>query len=440
MELCKIHDCETEAKLSPTGPALEFSIVMPCLNEARTLTACITKAHRFLESHGIAGQVIIADNGSTDGSQQLARDLGATVVQVEAKGYGAALAGGIAAARGRYVIMGDSDDSYDFSALEPYVEKLRDGYDLVMGNRFAGGIRDGAMPPLHRYFGNPILTRIGQIFFKSTCGDFYCGLRGFRKDAYDEMHLQCRGMEFALEMLVKATIFDMKVAEVPTVLWPDGRDRPPHLRSWRDGWRSLRFYLLFSPRWLFFYPGMVLMLLGIAFGLFLLPRPRTLGGITLDVHSLAYCATAVVLGYQAVLFSGFAKAFAIGAGLHPPSASFERRVNHATLEAGLVLGFLLGLGGLFGTIVAFTRWSGHGFGNLDPFQTMRIVIPSVLLMTLGCQTTFASFFLGLLQLQVHGPRSLPRDSHRRTNRPGGDAVGASTAEVPRTLDHPPAGE
>lgn len=421
---------------------LELTILMPCLNEAETLAVCIRKARGFLERTGISGEVVIADNGSTDGSQAIAEELGARVVPVPALGYGAALIGGIRAARGRYVIMGDSDDSYDFAALEPYVEKLRDGYDLVMGNRFAGGIRPGAMPRLHRYFGNPLLTRIGQIFFKSPCGDFYCGLRGFRKDAYDEMHLQCRGMEFALEMLVKATLFNMKVAEVPTVLWPDGRDRPPHLRSWRDGWRSLRFYLLYSPRWLFYYPGMMLMLLGIAFGLFLLPGPRNLGGITLDVHSLSYCATAVVLGYQAVLFSVFAKAFAIGVGLHPPSASFERRVNHATLEAGLVLGFLLGLGGLMGTIVAFTRWSSHGFGDLDPFQTMRIVIPSVLLMTLGCQTTFASFFLGLLQMQmqVQGPRSRPRDSDRQATRTGGDAVGASTAEAPRTPHHPPAGE
>ena len=257
--------------------AIEVSVVMPCLNEAETLEACIVKAQRALQEAHIAGEIVIADNGSTDGSLQIAERLGAKVVNVQAKGYGSALMGGIAAASGQYVVMGDADDSYDFGHIPRFIEELRKGADVVMGNRFRGGIQKNAMPPLHRYFGNPALTRLGQLFFKSPVGDFYCGLRGFRKDAYERMALRTTGMEFATEMVVKATLLELRIAEVPTTLSPDGRNRPPHLRTWRDGWRTLRFFLLYSPRWLFLYPGIALMLLGTALGLWLLPAPRKLG-------------------------------------------------------------------------------------------------------------------------------------------------------------------
>lgn len=389
----------------PTGDrGVELSIVMPCLNEARTLPVCIAKARHYLESRQIEGEIIVADNGSTDGSRELAQELGARVVAVPTRGYGAALSSGIAAARGEYVIMGDSDDSYDFGALDPFVQKLREGHHLVMGNRFIGGIRRGAMPPLHRYFGNPLLTHIGRVLFKSECGDFYCGLRGFRKDAFERMQLQCQGMEFALEMVVKATIFSMSVVEVPTTLSPDGRDRPPHLRSWRDGWRSLRFYLLFCPKWLFWYPGLALMLIGFLCGLWLLPGPRSVGGVTFDVHSLLFCGAAVVIGYQAVIFGIAAKFLATSAGLHPPNAKFEKQIGDVPMELVVIGGFLLGLVGLASSAIAFLEWIGKGFGPLDPFSMMRIAIPSVVAMMLGCQTVFSGFFLGLLRMLRQQPR------------------------------------
>ncbi|HJN81714.1 MAG TPA: glycosyltransferase family 2 protein, partial [Verrucomicrobiota bacterium] len=261
----------------PTSDLPEVSVVMPCLNEAETLAVCIQKATRCLAENGVSGEIIVADNGSTDGSRAIAEADGARVVPVEAKGYGSALMGGIAAARGRFVIMGDADDSYDFSALMPFIERLRDGSDLVMGNRFRGGIAPGAMPPLHRYLGNPVLSGLGRLFFRCPAGDFHCGLRGFSRAAYDRMKLQTTGMEFAGEMVVKSTLLGLRIAEVPTTLSPDGRSRPPHLRSWRDGWRNLRFMLLFSPRWLFLYPGLLLMLIGLGVGGWLLPEARQLG-------------------------------------------------------------------------------------------------------------------------------------------------------------------
>src|SRR5271165_1983666 len=266
--------------------ACEFTILMPCLNEAETLANCISKARAFIARSGCTGEVVIADNGSTDGSEAIAEANGARVVHVVERGYGSALLGGIRAARGRYVIMGDSDDSYDFSDLDAFVDKLRDGHALVMGNRFKGGIKPGAMPPLHRYLGNPVLTTVGRIFFRSPCGDFHCGLRGFDRAAILGLDLQAPGMEFASEMVVKATIHNLNIAEVPTTLWPDGRTRPPHLRSWRDGWRHLRFLLLFSPRWLFLYPGIGLMVAGAIMMAWLLPAPRTIGGVTFGIHTL----------------------------------------------------------------------------------------------------------------------------------------------------------
>jgi len=287
------------ARMTETPAPLELSIVMPCLNEAETVGRCIQKAQRSLAELGITGEIIVADNGSTDGSDVTATSVGARVVRVEAQGYGNALMSGISASRGKYIIMGDADDSYDFGNLGPFVEKLQEGFDLVMGNRFKGGIKRGAMPPLHRYLGNPVLTAIGKLFFKSPCNDFHCGLRGFNKTAIMKLDLRTTGMEFASEMVVKATLHNLRITEVATTLSPDGRSRPPHLRSWRDGWRHLRFLLLFSPRWLFLYPGALLMLVGFATGLWLLPGQRTVAGINFDIHTLLFAALAVIIGFQA---------------------------------------------------------------------------------------------------------------------------------------------
>ena len=390
---------------------VELSIVMPCLNEVRTLGACVGKAIRFLAEREIEGEVIVADNGSTDGSQELAKRLGARVVDVESRGYGAALAGGISAARGRYIIMGDSDSSYDFGNLMPFVEKLREGHDVVMGNRFRGGIESGAMPPLHKYFGNPLLTTIGRLFFKSPFGDFYCGQRGFTKAAVDAMDLQTNGMEYALEMLVKATMMGLSLAEVPVTLSPDGRDRPPHLRSWRDGWRSLRFYLLYSPRWLFFYPSLVLIIGGSLMGLWLISGPRHLGGVTLDVHTLVYCAAAVGLGAQLLSYSVFGKLLAITAGLHPRRTKIEALFTRVRAEWGIAAGAGLVLLGIAASAFATKLWAETHFGNLDPFRIMRIIIPAALSMTLGCQLIFSSFYLNLLQIQFRKmKRYLPQHS------------------------------
>jgi len=376
--------------------ALEISVVMPCLNEAETLAVCIGKAQKALREQGIAGEVIVADNGSTDGSQQIAAGLGARVVSVELKGYGSALMGGIAAARGRYVLMGDADDSYDFSHLPLFVAQLRQGYDLVVGNRFLGGIAPGAMPPLHRYLGNPVLTALGRLFFKSPCGDFHCGLRGFSKAAYDRLGLRTTGMEFASEMLVKAALLGMRVNEVPTTLAPDGRGRPPHLRTWRDGWRHLRFLLLYSPRWLFLYPGAALMLVGFLAGLWLLPGPRHVGSVTLDVHTLLYAAVAVLLGFQAIAFAVFTKIFAITERLLPEDPRLTRLLRIVTLEVGLVVGGMLVIAGLGGSFYAVGSWSAHHFGPLDASITLRLIIPSVVCLTLGFQIVLASFFLSVL--------------------------------------------
>ncbi len=310
-------DPEIADSWRPDSPIPELSVVMPCLNESRTLGTCIQKALAAIERLGVRGEVIIADNGSTDGSQSLARSLGAQVVSITSRGYGSALRGGIAAARGEYVIMGDSDDSYDFTQLGDFVAKLNEGYDLVMGNRYHGEIRRGAMPFLHRFLGNPVLSWIGRLFFGCPVGDFQCGLRAFRKDAIERLELQTTGMEFSTEMVVKATLFNLRIIEIPTTLSPDGRDRPPHLRTWRDGWRYLRFLLLYSPRWLFLYPGAILFLLGTAVGLWLLPGPRTIGGITFDYQTLLFCAMAILIGFQSINFAVFTKTFAVTEHLVP---------------------------------------------------------------------------------------------------------------------------
>jgi len=377
----------------------ELSILMPCLNEARTLSACIKRAQLFLKQHGVSGEVIIADNGSTDGSVEIAKKVGARVITVPVPGYGAALAAGIGAASGKYVIMGDSDESYDFSALSPFVEKLREGYDLVMGNRFRGGIAPGAMPPIHRYFGNPFLTAVGRLFFScKNCGDFYCGLRGFRKKAIEALELQSRGMEFALEMVIKAQMHGLRITEVPTTLSPDGRDRAPHLRRYRDGWRSLRFYLLMSPRWFFGIPGLILLVLGWLASAVLLTGPVRVMSVTFDYHSLLYSTAAILLGYQSLLLFIFAKLMAVETGLHPPRTKFWFLQQRTTLERFVVAGVALMAVGVVLGIIAGRQWELTGFGALKPATTIRLVICSVLFLLLGGQTLLAGFYFGLVNL------------------------------------------
>ena len=377
----------------------ELTVVMPCLNEAETLETCIRKARGFLERHQIRGEIVVGDNGSTDGSQDVARRCGARVVDVPVRGYGAALYYATLAARGKYVIMGDSDDSYDFSSLLPFVEKLRTGFDLVMGNRFEGGIRPGAMPWKNRWLGTPVLTGIGRLFFHCPVRDFNCGLRGYSLEAFKKMDLRTTGMEFASEMIIKATLLRMKIAEVPTTLSPDGRSHPPHLRPWRDGWRHFRFMLLYSPRWLFLYPGIILMAVGLLGGLWLLPGPRTVGAVTFDVHTLLYAAAAVLLGFQAIAFAVLAKVFAISEGLLPEDPRLKWLFRFGTLEVGLVIGGLLILLGFAGTFLAFGSWAARHFGPLDVTRTLRMVIPAVTSLTLGIQVFLSSFFLSVLGLK-----------------------------------------
>ena len=385
---------------SQPNTAIELTILMPCLNEAETLARCIGKARAFLTRGHIAGEILIADNGSTDGSQAIAEAHGARVVSIQDRGYGAALRGGIQAARGRLIIMGDADDSYDFSQLDGFVEKLRAGFALVMGNRFAGGIRPGAMPPLHRYFGNPVLTAIGRLFFGGPCGDFHCGLRGFDRAAIVALDLQAPGMEFASEMVVKAVIRGLKITEVPTILSPDGRSRPPHLRSWRDGWRHLRFLLLFSPRWLFLYPGLALFLLGVGAMAWLLPAPRMVAGITFDIHTLFYASLSVVVGFHSMLFWVFAQLYAMREGFAAPNPRFLRMVRVVTLEIGLIAGFVLLLFGLGLGALAVSTWGDTAFGVLPPGQAMRLVIPSGTAILLAFQIGYGAFFLSVLEIRA----------------------------------------
>ncbi len=376
-------------------PSIELSIVMPCLNEVETLETCITKAKCYLDQNSISGEIVVADNGSTDGSQGIPEQLGIRVVSVQEKGYGSALRGGIAAAWGKYVIMGDADDTYDFTNLTPFIEKLRAGYDLVMGNRFKGSIRPGAMPALHKYLGNPVLTWIGRLFFSSPCSDFHCGLRGFRKAAITELNLRTTGMEFASEMVVKATLHNMRITEVPTTLSAGGRTRTPHLRSWQDGWRHLRFLLLYSPRWLFLYPGALLMLLGLMLGLWILAGPA---GI-FSIHTLLFAATAILVGFQAIAFAIFTKTFATSEGLLPEDDRLNKVFRYLSLEVGLIVGGTLLFIGIAGSVYSFSVWEAKSFGPLEPAHMMRFVIPSVTCIALGVQVIFSSFFLSVLRLK-----------------------------------------
>jgi glycosyltransferase involved in cell wall biosynthesis len=377
---------------------VELSVVMPCLNESLTLGTCISKALATMKRLGVQGEVIIADNGSTDGSQEIAANLGARVIPVRTRGYGSALRGGIAAARGQFVIMGDADDSYDFTGLEVFVNKLREGYDLVMGNRFQGGIVPGAMPFLHRYLGNPGLSWLGRVFFGCPVGDFQCGLRGFNKASMDKLDLHTTGMEFSTEMVVKATLHKLRIAEVPTTLSPDGRDRAPHLRTWRDGWRYLRFLLLYSPRWLFFYPGALLLALGVAISALLLPGPRTIGGATFDYHTLLAGAMAILIGFESMNFAVFSKMFATTEGLLPEDPRLSRWYKYITLEVGLIVGALLVMAGAGLWVFGLSYWRIHHFGALDPEKTLRIVIPGFVSLTLGVQVILSSFFMSVLGL------------------------------------------
>lgn len=377
----------------------ELSVVMPCLNEAETLATCIKKAQAFFEREKIAGEVVIADNGSTDGSQAIALALNARVVNVPEKGYGSALIGGITAAEGTYIMMGDADDSYDFGNMMPYLIKLREGFDLVMGNRFKGGIKKGAMPFLHRYLGNPVLSFIGRLFFKSKIGDFHCGLRGFSKEAFNKMNLQTTGMEFASEMIVKSSLKGLRITEVPTILSPDGRTRPPHLNNWRDGWRHLRFLVLYSPRWLFLIPGFLLMLLGLITSSILIYGPVTLGNVTFDVHTLLFTSGCILIGFQFLLFYGLTKVFTVENGLLPKSKKYDRLFRFINLEKGLILGSILFLIGIGLSLFAYHNWQELNFGDINNSNTLRIAIPAITSMLLGIQIILFSLFFSILGLK-----------------------------------------
>jgi glycosyltransferase involved in cell wall biosynthesis len=378
---------------------MELTVVMPCLNEAETVATCVSKAVRFIEEHDIDGEVVVADNGSTDGSRHLAADAGARVVPVNDRGYGNALMGGILAARGEYVVMADADDSYDFTNLMPFIVELRKGADMVMGNRFKGGIEPGAMPPLHRYLGNPALSFIGRLFFRSGIGDFHCGLRGFRRDSVLDLNLHATGMEFASEMVVKATLARQRIAEVPTTLAKDGRSRPPHLRTWRDGWRHLRFLLLYSPRWLFFAPGMAMIVLGLIIGAATATGPITIGSVTFDVDTLVAAGGMVVIGFQAVMFWLFTRVYASSEGFLPESQNAARVLAAVSLERVLILGGLVGLAGLVGLVFSLASWQATAFGRLDYEYALRLMVPSVTALVLSSQAILGCFFLSILDIK-----------------------------------------
>ena len=397
----------TLTQATPVGLAqspCELTILMPCLNEATTLAICIAKAKRSIKTLGIEAEVLVADNGSSDGSQEIAITCGARVIPVTERGYGAALRAGIAAAFGRYVIMADADDSYAFDAIGPFYRQLQAGYQLVMGNRFRGGIAPGAMPPLHRYLGNPVLSFIGRLFFHIPVGDFHCGLRGFERQAIVSLGLQTSGMEFASEMIIKASMANLHICEVPTTLKPDGRNRPPHLRSWRDGWRHLRFMLLLSPRWLFLYPGLALFLLGLVTNLWLLPGLRIVGGIGFDIHTLLYASAAGIIGVQLTLFGILASCTGSCLGILPTSSLTRWLLSRFRLEIGLAIAIALILAAFALAWHSLVGWGTSGFSALDPSATMRSAIPAAALGIGGMELLAASFWLTFLQFTP--PRKL----------------------------------
>jgi len=383
--------------------SVELSIVIPCLNEAETLARCIESARLGIERSGVRGEIIVADNGSTDGSQAIAEKLGARVVPVKEKGYGSALLGGIHAASGKWILMGDADDSYDFSEAPRYVEKFQEGYELVMGCRLpAGGgrILPGAMPWKNRWIGNPVLSFIGQLFFKCPARDFHCGLRGFTRAAVDKMDLQTTGMEFASEMVIKATLKRLKITEVPATLRKDGRSRPPHLKPWRDGWRHLRFMLLFSPRWLFLVPGLLLVVLGVAVSAALSCKTFHIGTVVFDVGTLVVACMTVIIGFQLVAFAFYTKVFAIAEGLLPDDPKLTRIFRIFTLEKGILLGLAILLAGMFLLVRALWIWRQAGYGSLSPEDNLRGLIPAATLVAVGVQIIFSSFFMSALGLKT----------------------------------------
>ncbi len=376
----------------------EVSVVIPCLNEAETLEIVIKKAQKCLEENQIAGEVLIADNGSTDGSQDIARRCGARVVDVPARGYGAALIGGTNAALGKYCIMGDADDSYDFSDLMPYVLKLREGYDLVMGNRFRGGIEKGAMPFLHRYLGTPVISFLGRLFYHNKIGDFNCGMRGYNRERIQELNLRATGMEYASEMIIQAALHDYKIAEVPTTLSVDGRSRKPYLNTWSDGWRHLKVLLLHTPDWLFFYPGCLLAAVGLILMIMLIGGPVQIRHISLDINTMLFAGAFLIIGVNAILFSVYTKIYAAKTFYIPMNKSIEK-ISRFSADQGIGIGFLLFVTGLIIAIVACIIWGSTSFGDLNPQKVMHITIPAVTLCSIGAELIFGGFFIGILNIK-----------------------------------------
>jgi glycosyltransferase involved in cell wall biosynthesis len=400
-----LHSMETAPQRAEQ--ALELTILMPCLNEAETLATCIEKAKSFLETNGISGEVLIADNGSTDGSRQIAASLGARVVAVASRGYGAALLGGIEAARGRYIVMGDADDSYDFTRLMPFIERLRDGADMVMGNRFTGGIAPGAMPLLHKYLGNPVLSFLGRLFFKIPVGDFHCGLRAFKTDTIRALELRSTGMEFASEMVVRSALAKLNIVEVPTTLQPDGRSRAPHLKTWRDGWRHLKFLLMYSPKWLFFFPGAVLLALGAVLGAMLSWGPlHVFRDVVLDINSFIAACFFTIVGVQLISFGAVSRSYATINGFLPIGARSLALQRYATTDRLALGGALLAL--LGATVFGFAvhAWAQAEFGPLPSPVIPRMVLGGMTLIVMGAQVLFTGFLLGILDIPMQG-RSPP---------------------------------
>ena len=377
---------------------IELTILMPCLNEAETLGVCITKAQSFLQTASVNGEILIADNGSTDGSQEIALTEGARLINVVDRGYGSALIAGIRESRGSFVIMGDADDSYDFTNLQPFLDQLRQGSDLVMGNRFQGGIEKGAMPILHRYLGNPVLSRIGRLFFGIKVGDFHCGLRGFNREAIDGLHLKASGMEFASEMVVKSRLLGLEITEVPTRLSPDGRTRPPHLNTWRDGWRHLRFLILYSPRWAFLYPGVFLILFSTTLAMLIEFSVLQFGNVGFGIGTLLVLSGSFLAGVQAVSFGILAKIYGINEGLLPHDDRIEKWENWVRLEVWLTAGVVLMLVGLIGVVFQFLYWKNSRFGQLNPVDSIKIIAPAITACVAGFQVFSSGIFLGVMKI------------------------------------------
>jgi len=401
----KLKHAAEPAAPTTNAKKLELSIVIPCLNEAETLARVIGQALRFLHAYDVAGEVIVADNGSTDGSDTIATGAGARLVSIAERGYGAALRGGIEAAHGKYVAMGDADCSYDFMGLMSFLERLRTGTDLVVGNRFLGGIGKGAMPPLHRYFGNPVLSLAGRIFFTAPIGDFHCGLRAFSREAILALDLSSNGMEFASEMIVKAQLAGLTLEEVATNLVKDGRSRPPHLRSWRDGWRHFKFLLLFSPRWLYVYPGLALFVVGLIGFLGLLTSDRSIGGVTFGVHSLLFAGAAILVSCQLISFGFLASLFGVRQRYWSAGSRLKRMQRLLSIDNGCIAGGVMIALGFVGAAFALRSWAGAGFSGMDPEVLMRISIPAILSAATGLQLMFTSF---LAELLYHPARNLGR--------------------------------